>query len=200
MTRRGHDGFTVIEMAVTLLLTSIVMAGMLSFLQAGTRTEKRAQAIANSQEDVRLALVRLARDVRSADPMLALTDINDYANKIELQLNKPSLSYVRWVLDPATGTLSRQVISGPNGSVVATTFRLTRVHNGDAPARPVFRYFGYSDTEFTPQGSTSADFANCTIRVNASVTSDTDPGPQPFTSEIDAQLRNRLPGGTGCSS
>lgn len=197
---RAEDGFTIVEMAMTVMLVSIVMVAVLGFLQSGMAVEKRAQAIVNSQENVRLALVQLARDIRAADPMTALTDITSYRNRIELRLNKPSLSYIRWSLDPTTGTLARQTISGPNGAVIATTLQLRRVHNGDAPAIPVFRYYGFSDFEFTAQGATSADFANCTIRVHVVVTSDSDPGPQPFTSEIDAELRNRLPGGTGCSS
>ena len=40
------------------------------------------------------------------------------------------------------------------------------------------------------------DIANCAIRVHIEVSSDSNPGPLPFTETQDVELRNRLPGGT----
>jgi type II secretory pathway pseudopilin PulG len=199
--RRADDaGFTVVEMVVTCGILSLVLATLLSVLNAQTNASIRIHAVVNSQEDVRFAMTTMARDLRAAEPIVALATAADYANQIQVQLKDgtgASLGYVRWILDPTAKTVQRQTLSGPNGTVTGTTLTLPRVRNADASI-PVFRYYDSSGTQLTAGVATAADFANCTIRVHLSLQADTNPGPLPFLLETDAEVRNRLPGGIGC--
>ena len=192
-------GYTVVELAVTVALLTVVLTSLLGVLDSQTKASRRVEAVVNNQEDVRFALLALARDVRAADPLVALPDVAAYPNRIELQLRDGSgvpLGWVRWSLD-GTGTLTRADLSAPNGAVVGTSYRLSNVRNATA-GLPVFRYYNSARVELTPANATAADFANCTIRVHLAVEADTNPGPRPFRIESDAEVRNRLPGGIGC--
>ena len=197
---KREAGFTVVEMAVTVALLSIVLTTLLGVLDAQTRASRRVEAVVNNQEDVRFALLALARDVRAADPLGPLPDVGAYATRVELQLRDAtgaSLGWVRWWLDTATGVITRADIAGPGGSVMATSYRLSRVRNAQS-ALPLFRYYNSAGVELTAVNATAADFANCTVRVHLAVEADTNPGPRPFRIESDAEVRNRLPGGIGC--
>ena len=198
----SEAGFTLAEMAVSLMLLSMVLVAVFSLLDSQTRAERRASALVNSQEDVRIAVQTIGRDLRAADPLLANLATVNRAYQLNLQIGDPAagpVTTVRWALDPATGDLHRQTLSAPNGTVTATTYTLHRVHNADAGVQlPLFRYYNSSDNELNTQNATVADVASCTIRVHILVQADSNPGPAPFTVETDAQLRNRLPGGVGC--
>lgn len=185
-------------MASALLL--LALSTLLHLLEVQSRAERRIRASVNNQEDVRFALLAIARDVRAADPLLPLPSTADYANRIELQLKAvdgSSRGYVRWAFDASSKTLTRSTLSGPGGSVTGTSYRIGRVRNADV-GRPLFRYYTSSGGELSPAVSTTGDFANCTIRVHIALWADATPGPAPFSSESDAELRNRLPGGIGC--
>ncbi|HZQ28067.1 MAG TPA: hypothetical protein VFA94_10255 [Acidimicrobiales bacterium] len=202
MSRDTADmrGFTVVELTVTCAVLSLVLVSLLSLLDSQTRAERHLQAVVNSQEDVRFAMLAIARDVRAADPLLPLSSVDGYANQIQLQLRDgsgTSLGYVRWILDPAAQAVSRLVLSGPNGTVTSTVFTLPRVRNAQ-DGLPLFRYYNSDGTELTASTATTADFANCTVRVHITLEADTNPGPKPFQLDSDAEVRNRLPGGIGC--
>lgn len=198
---RDESGFTATEVVMTSFLLAFITVSLLGVLVSQTKAERRASAVVNSQEDVRFAMTALARDLRSADPLVSPTSITTAPYEVDLQLGDtgsgPS-STVRWSLDAAHGKLLRQTLSGPGGSVTGTTFTLNRVHNGDGAGTPMFTFWNSTSSEMTASNSTAADIANCTIRVHIRVTADTNPGPAPFTVESDAELRNRLPGGIGC--
>lgn len=193
-------GFTVVETAMAAALLAIVMATLLQMLDVQTRAERRVRASVDNQEDVRFALVAMARDIRAADPLLPLPSTAAYSSMLELELKTSAgahVSYVRWQLDPTAATLTRQTLAAAGGVASATTYSLRRVRNASVGV-PLFRYYNSSGAELTPDTATVADFANCTIRVHITVYADSSPGPAPFGSESDAELRNRLPGGVGC--
>lgn len=199
---RGSEGFTLMEVTVTGLIMMIVLGALFGVLESGTKVESRTHAMINSQEDVRLAMGAVLRDLRAADPLLPLPSVGTYASSFELRHGETSSPvYIRWSVDPTTSTLLRHVLDGPGGTPTATTYRLERVRNLDA-AGPVttFRYYNSEGTELTPANATARDFANCSIRVSVTIKADTDPAPglQPFGLTSDAELRNRLPGGVGC--
>lgn len=181
-------------------LLVLVLSTLLSMLSSQTAAERRVRANVDNQEDVRFALVAMARDIRAADPLLPLASITDYSNKVEVHLKGSdgnTIGYYRWVFDPVASTLSRHTLSGPGGTVTGTTYKVNRVRNADAGV-PLFRYFNSLGTELSAATATTGDFANCTVRVHIALHADAMPGPLPFTSESDAELRNRLPGGIGC--
>lgn len=200
LPRRDEAGFTAVELVITSLLLSIITAAVLSVLVSQTKAERRTSAVVNSQEDVRVALTTIVRDLRSADPMLSPATVDAGAYQVDLQLNDKNgnLVTIRWTLDKVNQQLLRQTLSAPGGTVTGTTYRLSRIHNGDGTGTPVFTYFNSLGAQMTASNSTANDLANCSIRVHISLTADTNPGPAPFTLESDAELRNRLPGGVGC--
>ncbi|MDQ1438988.1 MAG: hypothetical protein QOK43_2617 [Acidimicrobiaceae bacterium] len=198
--RPSEAGFTVVETATASMLLLVVLTTLLGLLNTQTKAERRLRASVDNQEDVRYALVAIARDVRAADPLLPLATTATYRDTMELELKTTSGShqaYVRWDFESASGVVRRQTLAAPGGSVTATTYSLSRVRNGDAGI-PLFRYYNSAGTELTSTTATAADFANCTIRVHITLYADSAPGPQPFRSESDGELRNRLPGGVGC--
>lgn len=200
MSARDEAGFTVVEVTMASALLLIVMTTLLQVLDSQTRAERRVRAAVNNQEDVRFALVALARDVRAADPLLPLATVSSYGSALEVEHRRTDGthdSYVRWVFDPSARELRREVLSVPGGAAQSVTFRLSRVRNGDVGVT-LFHYFNSWGVELTPTTATTSDFANCTIRVHITLYADSSPGPAPFSSESDAELRNRLPGGVGC--
>lgn len=196
----GEGGFTVVETVLAASMLLLVMTTFLGLLDSQTKAERRLRHAVDNQEDVRFALLAVARDVRAADPLLPLASVADYSNKIEMQLKNTdgtSRGYVRWTFDAVTTTLTRQTLSAPGGAATGTTYSVTRVRNADVGV-PLFRYYNSENTELTSAVATSGDFANCTIRIHITLWADANPGPAPFSSESDAELRNRLPGGIGC--
>lgn len=198
----GAEGFTLVEVSVTALVMTTVLAALFGVLESGTKVEGHTQAMINSQEDVRFAMAEVLRDLRAADPLLPLPNVGDYTSRFEVRHgDAASPVYTRWSLDPTTSTLVRQTLTGAGGTPTATTYRLERVRNGDAGATvTTFRYYNSEGTELTAGNATPGDFANCSIRVSVTLKADSDPEPglQPFTLTSDAELRNRLPGGVGC--
>ena len=195
-TRRDdHAGFSVIELTITSLLLAIVVTAMVGLLDSQTRADRRIQALVNSQEDVRLALTTVSRDIRAADPMIAQSALTDYRDQLDMTLYDASdvSRHVRWKLDPTTQILTRETIAADGTSVV--TYRLKRVHNDDAGAvQPLFSYYNATNDDLLIPGLSStqpADVVTCTVRVHVRVVADTNPGPQPFTDEADVELRNQ---------
>jgi hypothetical protein len=88
-------------------------------------------------------------------------------------------------------------LASAGGAALTTAVTLTRVRNAELGVA-MFRYYNSIGAELTAETATVADFANCPIRVHITVYADSTPGPEPFGSESDAELRNRLPGGIGC--
>jgi hypothetical protein len=97
----------------------------------------------------------------------------------------------------------RQVMSGTssNATVVSQSFYLARVRNVES-GTPVFVYYGQKNEDLVAQSLADDgnvhDAANCAIRVHIQISSDSNPGPLPFTQTQDVEVRNRLPGNVGC--
>lgn len=200
MRARDEAGVTIVETVMAAALLALVMSTLLGIMDSQAKAERRLRASVDNQEDVRFALLAMARDIRSADPLLPLANVADYPAKIEMHLTNTdgsSRGYVRWTFNAGTTTLTRQTISGPGGTVTGSTYSVTRVRNGDV-GQALFRYYNSEKTELVPGTATTGDFANCTIRVHITLWADANPGPAPFSSESDAEIRNRLPGGIGC--
>ena len=195
-TRRGaEDGFTVIEVTVASGLLLLVLTTVLAVLVSLTNSENRTQALVNNQEVVRLTLLDIARDLRASATLNALSDATQYP--YEVDFTALSGNVYRWRLDTTANTLRReQLLNGTWQQASGSLINVTNASSGLA----VFRYYRASNNlEINPATSTSGDVANCTIRVHVTISAASYPGPQPFTSEYDVELRNRLPAGIpGC--
>jgi len=197
--RRDESGFTLIEMVIVVSVLLLVMGPLLAALDSVTRTENRNQALVSNQEAVRVVLVAITRDLRGSKSLTALADPTTYPLEVDMVLINGT--QVRWRLDTTTNTLYRE--TSPAGSPPTWTRSTTLamvLNTTQTPAVGIFRYLrDASDTEFDPSTALSADIANCTIHIHVLLVSQSNPGPLPFTSESDVELRNRLPGGIfGC--
>jgi|GEM_PF-6023682 len=71
--RRGDDGATVLELVVALAVFAVAATLAAAVLTAASRTERRAVLAADAQQQARLALERLARELREAGADEVLT-------------------------------------------------------------------------------------------------------------------------------
>lgn len=204
----GEAGFSVVELSVVALALAIVVATFLGALDSLTKAEARVHALVTNEETVRFGLDRVQRDLRAANPVDVAGTTSSYSNAVEIELgpNPGTRLYIRWFYDttPASPTyksLLRQVMSGPavNATVVSQVVVIARVRNVET-ATPIFVYYDAHGADLVASNpSTPANVANCAIRVHVQVNSDAQPGPQPFSENLDIEMRNRLPGGIiGC--
>ena len=201
-----EDGFTVIEVTIASAILLTVLAMFFSTLVSLTRSEDRSQRLVSNEQNVRFELDQLSREVRAANPLTVLTNATDYSNEIEFILGPTggTQSVVRWTYDtdptsPHYERLSRQLMSDSSttATVLATSWYLIRVRNVEKGI-PIFTLYDALDNDMVASGFSATDIQNCAIRVAITLTSDSNPGPVPFTETQDVELRNRLPGGVGC--
>jgi len=209
--RRGRSderGFTITEVMVATSILLIVLVIVFGMLVSLTRNESRSQALVGNEQNVRFEIDQLAREIRAANPLVPLlnaTTAADYDNQIEMVLGPTggTQTVVRWTYDTTAEQMVRQVMSGTSSTatVLSQAFYLARVRNVEN-GTPVFVYYGQHNEDLVAQtladdGNTH-DAANCAIRVHIQISSDSNPGPLPFTQSQDVEVRNRLPGNVGC--
>ena len=206
--RADEGGFTIIEVMVATSILLVVLALVFGSLVSLTRSEDRSQRLVSNEQNVRFELDQLAREIRAANPLVPLlnaTSAAAYDNQIEMVLGPTSgtQQVVRWTYDTTTLQMVRQVMSGTSSTatVVSQSFYLARVRNVDTNT-PVFTYYGQHNEDLVAQTLANDgnlhDAANCAIRVHIELSSDSNPGPLPFTQTQDVEIRNRLPGNVGC--
>jgi len=203
---RTDAGFTVVELAITMLLLTTVMTAIFGVLDSQTRTERRVQTFAQNQEVLRQAIVAVQRDIRSSETLKPLATSPEYALRIDLdvynQITDENAVPIRWIVDPISKELRRELLDA-EGDPTATTHRVTGVENSYAV--PLFAFFNANAStgnqalgRYDLATDTAADVASCTVRIRIDLLAAPNPGPAPARVVSDAQLRNRLPGGAGC--
>lgn len=206
--RSDERGFTITEVMVATSILLIVLVIVFGMLVSLTRNESRSQALVSNEQNVRFELDQLAREIRAANPLVPLlnaTDASTYDDQIEMVLGPTggTQTVVRWTYDTNAEEMVRQVMSGTSSTatVLSQAFYLARVRNVET-ATPVFVYYGQQNEDLVAQsladGGNVHDAANCAIRVHIQISSDSNPGPLPFTQTQDVEVRNRLPGNVGC--
>ena len=176
-----------------------------------TKSRTASQRLVSNEQNVRFELDQLAREVRASNPLVPLpnaTSAADYGNQIEMVLGPTggSQTVVRWTYDTTAEEMVRQVMCEHSGAatVVSQSFFLTRVRNVET-GTPVFALLraarrGSHRAIADPTAATKHDAANCAVRVHIELTSDSNPGPLPFTETQDVEIRNRLPGMVECQT
>jgi type II secretory pathway pseudopilin PulG len=206
--RTDEGGFTIVEVMVATSILLLVLALVFGSLVSLTRNENRSQALVSNEQNVRFELDQLAREIRAANPLVPLLNAAsaaDYDNQIEMVLGPTggTQQVVRWTYDTSTLRMVRQVMSGTSSTatVVSQSFYLARVRNVES-GTPVFTYYGQQNEDLVAQTLANDgnlhDAANCAIRVHIEISSDSNPGPLPFSQTQDVEIRNRLPGNVGC--
>ena len=206
--RGDEQGFTIIEVMISTAILLIVLGMLFTTLVSLTRNEDRSQRLVSNEQNVRFELDQLSREIRAANPLVPLLNASTaatYDNQIEMVLGPTggTQTVVRWTYDTVNEKMIRQVMTDTSASatVVSQSFFLIRVRNVET-GTPVFTYYGQHDEDLVVQalnnGGNTHDAANCAVRVHIQITSDSNPGPVPFTETQDVEVRNRLPGNVGC--
>lgn len=186
---RAEHGFTMLELAVTMLIMSVVLAALYpsldSFVRHTTQTEKKAQVLA----DTRRAVETIARDLRAANPIDALTTLSEYDNRVRFSVycSNPgvqdcSSSRLRQVEYRRVGYELQRIVNGgtprvilgptgPDGRPEAEQFGAV------VNAVPVFRFFKRDGQVLATSGPTappsSVRFRDCakSVEINLLVRS-----------------------------
>ena len=206
--QRDEDGFTIIEVTMASMILLLVLGMFFNTLVSLTNSESRAQKLVSNEQNVRFELDQLAREIRAANPLVPLLNAATaaaYSNQIEVVLGPSggTQTVVRWTYDTTTKQLARQLMSDTSSgaTVLSQSFFLIRVRNVETGS-PVFTYYGQHNEDLVAQtlanGGNLHDPANCAVRVHILLTSDSNPGPVPFSETQDVEVRNRLPGNVGC--
>jgi len=172
-------------------LLVVVLGAMGSSLISLTQSSNQGEALVANQQAVLFTLTQLARDLRSASPLLTLSSSSSYPSTIEVSDVNPSggsPTTVEWIFSSSAQTLTREVLV--NGTVTSSKVMLTRVLN--SASQPVFSYFDLNNNNLVTEGDPPATISTCTTRVEALIVGQADPGPTPFQETQDVQLRNQI--------
>lgn len=176
---RDEGGYSLVELLVTMTVFLLVSGTLVGALESGLRTERRASSRIDDEQAVRLVLAQFSRDVRGADAINPTT-LNTLATEVDLVSGTQSVS---WRYDPVAGRLSRTVTSG---SSTAAGVSVQGLANG---AAPVFHLLDRSGADLSGgPGNSATDAFRCAVGVEASVTSNAQPGVAPFTETAVAEL------------
>lgn len=187
-------GFTVVEMMIALFVSSVVIVSILGFLTGQMSIERRVDAFASNQEELRQTLVALQRDLRSSAPPAPLATTTDYQYRLQLDvfgdISSPGVP-VAWYVNGAAELVREDQSTAPP----TITHRLRGV---DATL-PLFTYYRANGQPFVLDASTQpADVAACTTRIGIRLVAAPRPGPRPAPLHSDVQLRNRSTKPQGC--
>lgn len=155
-----EGGFTLIEIAVVVLIFSIVLVGAASALNSLNNTANRNEANVAAEQAASGAIAQLSRDIRSADAISFPT--GSQTTEIELTDNQPSGGFqnVLWIYDTTGATLTREVYSGgtfvPSGSPVQ--------HVANPSTSNLFNYVDKAGNGIT--GKIPSDVATCATGIN----------------------------------
>jgi prepilin-type N-terminal cleavage/methylation domain-containing protein len=189
----GEAGFTLVELSITMMLAAIISVSIVGVLYSQTNVEKRMQRLSDDQIALRDALIEVGRDVRSADPLLSLSDITAYKTQIRVvikDVGSETARSVQWRYDAASSTLVREELDN-NGNVTGTSYRLS----GVVATKPIFTYYRSIGTAYTldPLVETANTVSLCAVKVHVRLEAAPTTGPAPIVLESDIQLRNRVP-------
>jgi Tfp pilus assembly protein PilW len=177
---RDESGFTVVELAITLMISMIVMASILGMLHSQTQAERRVADVADSQEAIRLAYVELTSDLRSADPVL---EADGTSVRLQLRDAAGAVRTVRWSVDAtAAGGLELVRHEVAANGTESVSYRLAGVASG-----PVFTWFKAGTTPVTVA---AADVRTCAKRAQVVLRATAVGRGAPLVLESDVDLRN----------
>lgn len=203
-----ESGFTLVEMVIATAILLVVLGMFLQTLTSLTKSEDRSQRLVTNEQNVRFELDQMSREIRAANPLVPLLNAvtaADYQNQIEMVLGPTggTQTVVRWTYITGQEEMLRQVMTDTSSTatVVSQSWYLNRVRNIETNT-PVFTYYGQQGEDLVAQtlanNGNLHDAANCAVRVHIILSSDSNPGPLPFTETQDVEVRNRLPGNVGC--
>lgn len=85
-----EEGFTVVELAVAILLLSLVSFMLLNFLDSTTKLTNRASLHSQAEQDARLAMRTITQDLRSANPITGSPCTGGLKDCISFEVQQPT--------------------------------------------------------------------------------------------------------------
>ena len=158
--RAGADlGFTLVELAVVLLILGIVMSICGSVIVSLSNSARRNDSMVTTEQAASTVLAVMARDIRSTH---SISFPGTSPSQVELQVNDGSggYVYVEWTYDSTAQTVTRSTASSAAGPFTKTGPTATRVTNGSGG---IFRYYNVLGAEIS--SSTSTTIKNCAARI-----------------------------------
>lgn len=143
----GEAGYTLTEMITALAILSIVLGGLAMMFHAGMRAEVRATRMVEAQQNARVALDRLRRELHCAN---AVTASAGSVDTIAVTL-------------PATCTGTDTSVTYVTASVAASRWKLTRT--GDATGASDVADYLTSSTPFTYNAPASGTLGRLAVDI-----------------------------------
>ncbi|MGH2755884.1 MAG: PulJ/GspJ family protein [Actinomycetota bacterium] len=117
---RNEDGFTMIEMLVTMFILSVVTTAFFQLLMAVTRGSKTSRSVVEVSEEARMGLNRIVRDTRESNDLTnvsatSFTVASDYDGDGTIEA-QPSESYGNY----ETLTFTFNEAADGNGTITAS--------------------------------------------------------------------------------
>ncbi|HET7488239.1 MAG TPA: prepilin-type N-terminal cleavage/methylation domain-containing protein [Acidimicrobiales bacterium] len=160
---RHEDGFTAVEMVVTVAVMSIVTFMLLGFLDSSTKLTTRAALHTRAQQDSERALRVVTEDLRAANPITGAPCAGGYGDCVSFTVpsvtqtgrdcEKTVYTYVR-----SGTTLTRSLTENTwNGTGCSVTRQITNLpiltglaNASVSPAQPMFTYYDDKGVQLDP--------------------------------------------------
>jgi prepilin-type N-terminal cleavage/methylation domain-containing protein len=138
---KGEDGYTLIELLITIFIVGIIMLAISSLLIQMIRISQIADVRRSIRQDLEVSLEVMRRDLRNADPALSVTSCNPNDSLSLVSATTPDTLDI--VLSNGLEDITYAVES-PTGSTVKY---LTRTYDNDGT--PVKVYLTSEETDIT---------------------------------------------------
>lgn len=181
--RRSEAGFSLVELVAVVGIMSIFGLAITTSLQSFTKTTTSTQSKTFALADVRGAVENIARDLRAANPIEAISatlPVSKYDNRISFTVwcstvgdNGCTTANARKVVYELTGNTLVQTVGArtrnllepnPGTPTLAAVLRAGAVVN--SASQPIFTYYSAKGTQLSTAGGTPATtFRNCTKTV-----------------------------------
>ena len=195
----SEEGVTLVELIIVVFILGIVVTAIFGVMASLTASEQRTQNRVQTQENIRMALADMARDLRSSGTIDAPASVDvadDDAAQWVVTMTTDEDDHVRWRLDRAAEELLRE--EETTAGVWTVRKRYPDIRNG-ATNTPFLRYYGSGNQRLETSSATLTDLAACTLRIHMTIRAAAGDATSPYTATMDVGLRNRGSRGvTGC--
>jgi prepilin-type N-terminal cleavage/methylation domain-containing protein len=157
----AEAGFTMVELMVTMLIMSVVLAIGGSMLFSMSNTAARNDAMVQQEQAAGTVLAAMARDIRSTHA-ISLPGTADEQVMLQENTGTPgSYTYVEWTYNPTAGTVTRSTASTAAGPFTVTGPAAADVTNGAGTG--IFTYYNVNGAPIT------TSIASCASRIGVTL-------------------------------
>lgn len=188
---RGSDGFTLIELVVSMSILMVVLGALVGGMATLFNTEKRSSTHITDEQSARFVMDAVTRDLRAANPVLPQTALSTYHSTADV-LTGPAGSgqvHLRWTYD-GVGTLRRWTVNADGTTSLSGTY--PGIVNGAGV--PVFSWIDRLGQDLTAPGlgwATVGDVARCATSVQVTLVVDSRPSVPAITETSQVALGNQ---------